>query len=127
MIRRSPQGGGLGGAHYALNADGFRLGQFNAARPFASFLPGIAGTHGKPMWVFYCNRGQCISSFGVQNKNNAMLEFHAANKAYALTALYGFAPSSAALKGTSRACMSRFNGLTITACRSGLTSGPKKS
>ncbi len=42
------------------------------------------------MWVFYTNRGQCISSFGVRDKNGAMLEFHAANKAYALTSLLGF-------------------------------------
>lgn len=63
---------------------------FNSARPFSSFLPGIAGASGKPLWVFYTNRGQCISSFGVRDKNGAMLEFHAANKAYTLTPLLGF-------------------------------------
>ena len=36
------------------------------------------------------NRGQCISSFGVRNKNAAMLEFYPANKAYEITALLGF-------------------------------------
>lgn len=74
----------------SLQADGFHIAEFNSARPFSSFLPGIAGASGKPLWVFYTNRGQCISSFGVRNKNGAMLEFHAANKAYALTSLLGF-------------------------------------
>ena len=40
--------------------------------------------------MFYTNRGQCVSSFGVRDTNGAMLEFHSANKAYALTALLGF-------------------------------------
>ena len=74
----------------SLEADGFHLTGFNEARPFSSFLPGIAGEYGKPMWVFYANRGQCISSFGVRDRNGAMLEFHPANKAYALTSLIGF-------------------------------------
>ncbi len=74
----------------ALEANTFHLTDFNAARAFSSFLPGIAGAYGKPLWAFYTNRGQCISSFGVRDKNGAMLEFHAANKAYALTSLLGF-------------------------------------
>ena len=74
----------------SLEADGFHLRSFNEARPFSSFLPGIAGEYGKPMWVFYANRGQCISSFGVRDRNSAMLEFHPANKAYTLTPLLGF-------------------------------------
>ena len=74
----------------SLEADGFHLAGFNEARPFSSFLPGIAGEYGKPRWVFYANRGQCISSFGVRDRNGAMLEFHPANKAYALTSLLGF-------------------------------------
>ncbi len=73
-----------------LEADGFHLADFNAARPFSSFLPGIAGEYGKPLWAFYTNRGQCVSSFGVRDRNGAMLEFHPANKAYALTPLLGF-------------------------------------
>lgn len=74
----------------SLEADGFHITGFNTARPFSSFLPGIAGAYGKPLWAFYTNRGQCISSFGVRDKNGAMLEFHPANKAYALTSLHGF-------------------------------------
>lgn len=71
-------------------ADEFELVAYNNSRPFASFLPGIAGEYGKPLWVFYTNRGQCISSFGVRDRNGAMLEFQAADKAYALTSLFGF-------------------------------------
>jgi hypothetical protein len=73
-----------------LEADGFVIDGYHEARPFSSFLPGIAGEYGKPMWVFYASRGQCISSFGVRDRNGAMLEFQPANKAYALTPLLGF-------------------------------------
>jgi hypothetical protein len=58
--------------------------------PFASFLPGIAGPLGIPMWVFYVNRGQAIASFGVENKDNPIMEFEPANKAYQTTAYTGF-------------------------------------
>jgi len=75
---------------YALDGDDFHITGFNSARPFSSFLPGIAGEFGKPLWTFYTNRGQCVSSFGVRDRNGAMLEFHPANKAYALTPLLGF-------------------------------------
>ncbi|MFA6549252.1 MAG: hypothetical protein WCT39_04900 [Candidatus Margulisiibacteriota bacterium] len=42
------------------------------------------------MWTFYTNRGQCITSFGVLDKDGAMLEFQPANKAYRLVSLQGF-------------------------------------
>jgi len=74
----------------SLQPDGFHIAAYNSARAFSSFLPGIAGAFGKPMWAFYTNRGQCLSSFGVGDKNGAMLEFHPANKAYTLTPLLGF-------------------------------------
>ena len=73
-----------------LQGDGFHTTAYHETRAFSSFLPGIAGEYGKPIWAFYCNRGQCITSFGVRDKNGAMLEFHPANKAYALTPLLGF-------------------------------------
>ena len=75
---------------FSLKDGAFVIENYNQARPFSSFLPGIAGLFGKPMWVFYTNRGQCISSFGVRNKNSAMLEFYPANKAYTATPLLGF-------------------------------------
>ena len=31
---------------------------------FASFLPGIAGQYGIPLWCYYVNRGQGVVSFG---------------------------------------------------------------
>jgi hypothetical protein len=68
----------------------FVLSDFQHRRPFSSFLPGIAGLQGIPMWVFYVNRGQAICSFGVENKDHPILEFQAANKAYQSTSLLGF-------------------------------------
>ena len=72
------------------DADGFAQRNYQRARPFSSFLPGVAGLGGKPMWAFYTNRGQCMASFGVRDREAAMLEFHPANKAYVLTSLLGF-------------------------------------
>jgi hypothetical protein len=60
------------------------------ARPFASFLPGIAGPLGVPLWVFTVNRGQAIASFGVENKDHPIIEFQSADKAYQTTPYTGF-------------------------------------
>ncbi len=68
----------------------FILSNYSTARPFASFLPGIAGPLGIPLWVFYVNRGQAIASFGVQSKDTPILEFQPANKAYQQTPTLGF-------------------------------------
>ncbi|ACK41445.1 MULTISPECIES: hypothetical protein [Dictyoglomus] len=68
----------------------FNIYNYNYAFPFSSFLPGISGILGIPMWCFYVNRGQCITSFGFESKDGAILEFHPANKAYRLTPIYGF-------------------------------------
>jgi hypothetical protein len=68
----------------------FVIQDYAAKRPFASFLPGIAGPLGIPMWVFYVNRGQAIASFGVENKDNPIMEFEPANKAYQVTPYSGF-------------------------------------
>lgn len=59
-------------------------------RPFASFLPGIAGVQGIPLWVFYTNRGQAISGFGVESRAHPIMEFYPANVAYQTTPLTGF-------------------------------------
>ena len=37
---------------------------------FASFLPGIAGIQGIPIWCYYVNRGQGVVSFGVESTRN---------------------------------------------------------
>jgi len=77
--------------NYQLDDHGcFVLQNYNQAKPFSNFFPGVAGLWGVPMWVFYVNRGQCISSFGIESKDKAMLEFLPANKAYSATPLQGF-------------------------------------
>jgi len=68
----------------------FVVEDFAARRPFSSFLPGIAGEMGIPLWVFYTNRGQAIAGFGIENRNNPIIEFYPANKAYQITPLTGF-------------------------------------
>ncbi len=76
---------------YSLGKDGsFVIGDYNRADPFTSFFPGIAGLFGIPLWVFYVNRGQCISSIGIRSKDEAIMEFLPANKAYQLTSSQGF-------------------------------------
>ena len=49
---------------------------------FSSFLPGIAGLKGIPMWCYYVNRGQAVVSFGVQDKDHGIMEFYPAHTAY---------------------------------------------
>lgn len=68
----------------------FVLENFDAFPPFASFLPGIAGPLGIPLWAFYVNRGQAIASFGVESKDTPIMEFQPANKAYQTVAYTGF-------------------------------------
>jgi len=76
---------------YNLATDGsFVIENYNLAKPFANFFPGIAGPYGIPMWVFYVNRGQCIASFGIKDKDHAILEFFPANKAWQNTPSLGF-------------------------------------
>lgn len=78
-------------SQYRSNANGeFVITDYNNAKPFSSFFPGIAGTDGIPMWVFYVNRGQCISGMGVQDKDHAIMEFLPANRAYNLVSTHGF-------------------------------------
>ncbi len=71
-------------------ADCFVIEQYNDRVPFAGFLPGVAGSRGRPAWVFYVNRGQAVASLGVRNKDGAFLEFHPADKAWQLTPERGF-------------------------------------
>jgi hypothetical protein len=66
------------------------ISDYQNIRSFASFLPGIAGRMGIPLWVFYVNRGQAIASFGVENKDKPIMEFQAANLAYRQTSSLGF-------------------------------------
>jgi hypothetical protein len=75
---------------YYISGDEFVIENYNSSPTFASFFPGIAGVFGCPMWVFYANRGQCVTSAGVLDKNAALMEFQPANKAYRIVSLQGF-------------------------------------
>jgi len=76
---------------YHLNAEGgFVIENYNFAKPFANFFPGIAGKYGIPMWTFYVNRAQGICSFGTKDKDHAILEFFPANKAWQNVSSLGF-------------------------------------
>ncbi len=57
---------------------------------FASFLPGIAGIKGIPIWCYYVNRGQGVVSFGIDNKDHAIMEFYPAHLAYQNVKRTGF-------------------------------------
>jgi hypothetical protein len=43
---------------YTQSGDRFIIDDFQKAKTFASFLPAVAGTDGKPLWAFYANVGQ---------------------------------------------------------------------
>lgn len=55
---------------------------FAKQKRFSSFLPAVSGIDGKPTWVFYVNSGQCIASFGVENKDTPLIPFESAVLAY---------------------------------------------
>lgn len=76
--------------NYTYEHDKFTIYNYNQQSPFANFLPGIAGKMGIPLWVFYTNRGQGISGYGIQDKNHPIMAFTPANKAYEITPITGF-------------------------------------
>jgi len=77
--------------NFEINKAGqFIMKNYQSKPSFASFLPGIAGKLGVPMWAFYVNRGQGIASFGVESKDNSIMEFYPANKSYANVNTKGF-------------------------------------
>ncbi len=73
-----------------LSKDVYRIDHYEQKSTFSSFLPGIAGLHGIPLWCCYVNRGQCIASFGSDNKDGAIMEFYPAHTAYQNVARIGF-------------------------------------
>ncbi len=76
---------------YALGDFGqFQIRHYDTKPAFASFLPGIGGPDGVPLWCLYVNRAQAVSSFGVGNKDHAVVEFLPANWAYQLVGVQGF-------------------------------------
>lgn len=68
----------------------FVMKDYQRKPTFSSFLPGIAGPSGVPAWVYYNNRGQGVCSFGVSDKDHAIMEFSAAHNAYQNNARTGF-------------------------------------
>lgn len=68
----------------------YELKNYGKSSTFASFLPGIAGIKGVPIWCFYVNRGQGIVSFGVENKDHAIMEFYPAHQSYQNVKRTGF-------------------------------------
>jgi len=75
---------------YYYENNTFVIEQFDQAKPFSSFLPGMAGLKGIPMWTFYVNRGQGVCSFGIRDKNSAIMEFSPASITYKNVAANGF-------------------------------------
>ena len=76
---------------YNLDQDyRFVIENYNWAKPFSNFFPGIGGKWGIPMWVFYVNRAQCVSSMGIRDKDNSIVEFYSFNKALQLIDRHGF-------------------------------------
>ena len=63
---------------------------YQAKAPFSSFLPGIAGPMGIPVWCYYNNRGQAVCSFGARDKDHAIMEFSPAHTAYQNVSRTGF-------------------------------------
>lgn len=77
-------------SNYRFENSTFKIENYDRLAPFSSFLPGIAGVKGIPLWLFYTNRGQGVNSFGVHDKDNAIMEFNPANTAYENTSIKGF-------------------------------------
>lgn len=68
----------------------FIIEHYDKAKTFASFLPGIAGIDGIPMWAFYVNRGQVLGSFGVRDRDGTIMEFFPAHTMYQNVERKGF-------------------------------------
>ncbi len=77
-------------SRYQLTGDVYKISGYDELPAFSSFLPGLAGKKGIPLWVYYTNRGQGINSFGIHHKNNAIMEFNPANTAYENTPVKGY-------------------------------------
>lgn len=70
--------------------DLFVMENYGKKPVFSSFLPGITGEHGIPTWCYYVNRGQAVASFGMQDKDHAIMEFFPAHQSYQNVKRTGF-------------------------------------
>ncbi len=77
-------------SHMSSQNEAFVIEDYGRKSTFASFLPGIAGVKGIPSWCYYVNRGQCVSCFGVENKDHAIMEFFPAHQSYQNVKRTGF-------------------------------------
>lgn len=68
----------------------FVIKNYDRKTVFASFLPGICGMEGIPLWCHYGNRGQAVMSFGVEDKERSIMEFFPAHQAYQRVKRMGF-------------------------------------
>ena len=68
----------------------FVITDYQNRPPFSSFLPGIAGPMGVPLWCYYNNRGQAVCSFGSRDKDHSIMEFDSAHAAYQNVSRTGF-------------------------------------
>ncbi|MCH4889963.1 cellobiose phosphorylase [Acidaminobacter sp. JC074] len=75
---------------YSFKNNQFVIEDYDKKKTFSSFLPGIAGIKGIPLWAFYANRGQGLTSFGIRDKDEPILEFFPANTSYQYVSTYGF-------------------------------------
>lgn len=74
-----------------IDENGFYvINDYDKKTPFSSFLSAVSGVEGIPMWTFYVNRGQALSSVGIGDKNNSIMEFFPANEAYKRVYTNGF-------------------------------------
>ncbi len=77
--------------NYNLEPDGrYRISNYDKASAFSSFLPGISGPQGVPLWCMYVNRSQAIVSMGTSDKDHPIMEFLPATWAYQLVGIQGF-------------------------------------
>lgn len=75
---------------YYFEKGQFIIEDYDQKSPFSSFLPGISGVKGVPLWAFYANRGQGITSLGIGDKDEPIIEFFPANTSYQYVDKYGF-------------------------------------
>ncbi len=76
--------------YYFDDENRFVVENYNWAKAFSNFFPGIGGKWGIPMWIYYVSKAQAICSVGIQDKDHAILEFLSFNKACQIVGKEGF-------------------------------------
>ncbi len=92
LPRLSERGRAVSGeVDYRLDDDGsYVITGYDRAPTFFSFLPGLGGARGVPVWCMYLNRAQAVVSFGVADKDHAIAEYLPATAASQLVGIRGF-------------------------------------